>query len=310
MSEEKIHEIIIVGSGPAGLTAAIYTSRANLEPILLAGESWGGQLMNTTEVENFPGFPEGINGADLMMNMVKQAKRFGTQIKYEYASEVDLSGDIKIIKTSKVEYKAKAVIFATGSKPRQLSIPGEEKFWGRGVSTCATCDGAFYKDKVVAVIGGGDSAMEESTFLTRFAKKVYLIHRRDTFKASKIMAQRAIDNDKIEILWNTEAREVVGDDIVKEVKLFNNQTNEESTLPIDGFFLAIGSIPVTGYLGGGVNLDDEDYVQKIGDVGTNIDGVFVAGEIQDKVYKQAISTAGDGCKAALVAERWLESLED
>src|SRR5690606_2730975 len=310
-----MRELIIVGSGPAGLTAAIYAARANLKPLLLAGFSWGGQLMNTTIIENFPGFPEGIEGPKLMENMLKQAEKFGTEIKYENVVKVDLSEDIKSIKTDSGEYQAKSVIFAMGSEPRKLMIPGEDEFYGRGVSTCATCDGAFYKDKVVAVIGGGDSAMEESTFLTKFASKVYLIHRGNEFRASKIMADRAKNNPKIEILFNTEVKEVIGGPsendpnlkVVKKIKLFNNKENSESELYVDGVFLAIGHIPVTGVLKDKLPLDDHGYVTPLsfGSVKTNIPGVFVAGEVQDHTYKQAITTAADGCKAAIEAERWL-----
>lgn len=302
----EIKKLIIIGSGPAGLTAGIYASRANLEPLMFAGEQWGGQLMWTTEVENFPGFPDGISGPDLMSSMMKQAKKFGTEIKYKNVTEIDFRGDIKVVKTSEEEFKAYAVILAMGSEPRKLSIPGEDTFYGRGVSTCATCDGAFYKDKVVAIVGGGDSAMEEATFLTRFASKVYLIHRRDSFRASPIMAQRAMDNEKIEILWNTEVTAVNGEENVKSIHIINNQTQEEKDLDINGFFLAIGHIPLSGMLKGTIELDDSGYVEKIGDVHTNVDGIFVAGELQDHTYKQAITTAGDGCKAALAAQRWLE----
>lgn len=308
VSEDKIHQLIIVGSGPAGLTAAIYAARANLNPLVLAGEQWGGQLMFTTEIENFPGFPEGIDGPQLMQNMHDQAKKFGADIQYKNVLEVDLSDKIKILKTAKEEFKAHAVIFASGSTPRRLSIPGEDKFYGRGVSTCATCDGAFYRDKVVAVVGGGDSAMEESTFLTRFAKKVYIIHRRDEFRASKIMADRALNNPKIEVIWNTEVSEVLGDKNVTGIKIKNSENGEEKELEVDGFFLAIGHIPVTGYLGDSLDKDDAGYIMPVsyGTTKTNIEGVFVAGEIEDHTYKQAITTAGDGCKAALQAQKWLE----
>ncbi|MDQ6985875.1 MAG: thioredoxin-disulfide reductase [Candidatus Dojkabacteria bacterium] len=310
-NKQDIQDIIIAGSGPAGLTAAIYAARGNLKPILLAGEIWGGQLMNTTEVENFPGFPEGIMGPDLMQNMIDQAKRFGTEFKYENVTEVDLKGEIKVIKTAKAEYKAKTVILATGSEPRRLKIPGEDKFYGRGVSTCATCDGAFYREKLVAIVGGGDSAMEEATFLSRFAKKVYLIHRKNEFRASKIMADRVLANDKIEVIWNTEVKEVLGEETVKGIKIYNNKDDSESELEINGFFLAIGHIPVTGYLNKQLPLNDEGYVQPLsfGTPKTNIDGVFVAGEIQDVTYKQAITTAGDGCKAAIEAIRFLDEIE-
>lgn len=312
---ENINEIIIIGSGPAGLTAAIYAARAQLKPILFAGFSWGGQLMTTSDIENFPGFPDGIAGPELMDKMLKQAERFGTEVKYENVTEVDLSGEVKKIKSDGGEYQAKSVIFAMGSEPRKLMIPGEDEFYGRGVSTCATCDGAFYKEKTIAVIGGGDSAMEEANFLTRFASKVYLIHRRDEFSASKIMAERALNNPKIEPIFNTEVKEVIGGasdrnpevKVVRKLKLFNNQTQAESELEINGVFLAIGHIPVTGILKDKVPLDEHGYVTPLsfGSVKTNIAGVFVAGEVQDHIYKQAITTAADGCKAAIEAERWL-----
>lgn len=309
-NDSQVHELIIVGSGPAGLTAAIYASRANLKPILIAGEIWGGQLMNTTVIENYPGFVDGIDGPILMQNMMDQAKKFGTEVKFENVTMVDLGEKVKVIKTAKNEYKAKAVIFATGSTPRKLSIPGEDKFYGRGVSTCATCDAAFYREKIVAVVGGGDSAMEESTFLTRFAKKVYLIHRKDSFRASPIMTERALKNEKIEVLYNTEIREVVGETKVSSLKLFNNKDKKETVLEVDGLFLAIGHIPVSGYLKEKLPLDESGYVQPLypGAVKTSIEGVFVAGELQDHIYKQAITTAADGCKAALEAQRWLEGV--
>lgn len=312
MENTDIKEVIIIGSGPAGLTAAIYASRANLNPILFAGVTWGGQLMNTSEVENFPGFPEGISGPDLMQNMHDQAKRFGTEIKYQSVDYVDLSGDVKIVNVGEEEFKAKSVILATGSKPRKLGIPGEDEFWGKGVSTCATCDGAFYREKVVTVVGGGDSAMEEATFLTRFASKVYLIHRRDDFRASPIMADRAKANEKIEILYNTEVRAVEGENTVQKIKIYNNKEDKESELETDGFFLAIGHIPVTGFLGDKLPLDDNGYVTPLtgSQVKTNIHGVFIAGEIQDYIYKQAITTAASGCMAALEAQKFVEGLEE
>ncbi len=316
MSEEKglkdkVHDLIIVGSGPAGLTAAIYASRARLDPLLFAGVTWGGQLMNTTEVENYPGFPDGVAGPQLMQDMLKQAEKFGTIIEYDNVTKVSIDDNgIKRVRVNDEDYRARSVIFATGSVPRKLDIPGEDKYYGQGVSTCATCDAAFYKDKVVAVIGGGDTAMEDSTFLTRFAKKVYILHRRDEFRASKIMAERALKNEKIEVLWNTEVREVIGEDTVNKLKIYNNVEDKESDLEVDGMFLAIGHVPSTQFLTDILDLDDEGYVKTHKDVETNIPGVFVAGEIQDHVYKQAITTASDGCKAALKAQRWLEGNEE
>ena len=308
--KDIVHELIIVGSGPAGLTAGIYASRANLKPLILAGLTWGGQLMNTTDVENYPGFPKGVPGPELMQKMMQQAKRFGSRIKYDNVTEVNIKEDIKIVKTEKDYYKAKSIIFATGSNPKRLGIPGEDHYYGSGVSICATCDGAFYKDKTVAVVGGGDTSMEESTFLTRFAQKVYIIHRRDEFRASKIMIDRALANEKIEVVWNTEVREIFGEQTVKKIKIFNNKENSESELEIDGLFLAIGHIPSTQFLTNILELDENGYVKTHNDVETNIPGIFVAGEIQDQVYKQVITTAADGCKAALRAQKWLESNQE
>ena len=312
MENENVHEVIIIGSGPAGLTAAIYTGRANLKPLVIGGEQWGGQLMNTTDIENFPGFPEGIPGPKLMQDMITQAKRFDAEIRFENATSVETDGDIKIVKTANSEYKAKSVIVATGATPRRLNIPGEDKFYGRGVSTCATCDGAFYRDKIVAIVGGGDSAMEEATFLTRFAKKVYIIHRRDEFRASPIMAERALSNEKIEVLWNTVPTEVVGEDNVEGVMIQSTLESEDHNprlLEIDGFFLAIGHIPVTSFLEGKLELDDNNYIISNDGIHTSKDGIFVAGDVEDQVYRQAITAAGNGCRAALEVQRWLESKE-
>lgn len=301
-----MYELIIIGSGPAGLTAAIYASRARIKTLIIAGVIWGGQLMNTTEVENFPGFPEGIQGPELMDRMIKQAQKFGAELKYDDATFVDLSGEEKIVKTSSEEFKSRAVIIATGATPRRLNIPGEDKFYGRGVSTCATCDAAFYREKIVAVIGGGDSAMEESTFLSKFASKVYLIHRKDEFRASKIMQERVLNNPKIEVIWNTEVKEVLGDEKVTSVKLQNITTSSESELPLDGVFLAIGHIPVTGFLKNGLSTNERGYVMATDHVNTNIEGVFACGDVEDEKYRQAITAAGLGCMAALTAQKWLE----
>lgn len=301
-----VHNVIIVGSGPAGLTAAIYTARANINPLVFAGLEFGGQLMTTTDVENFPGFPEGIVGPELMQNMVKQAERFGATLKHQNVSKVDFSGDTKKVWVGDDEYEAKSVILATGASPRKLGLESEEAFWGKGVSSCATCDGAFYKDKVVAVIGGGDSAMEEATFLTRFASKVYVIHRRDEFRASKIMQERVLENEKIEVLWNSEVLEVLGDDVVTGVKLKNTESGEESEIKTDGFFLAIGHIPNTKFLGDAVELDDQGYIVVKDKTHTSVDGVFVGGDVNDHRYRQAITAAGMGCMAALDLEKWLE----
>lgn len=301
-----MENLVIIGSGPAGLTAAIYAARARLKPVVIAGVTWGGQLMNTTEVENFPGFPDGILGPDLMMNMFKQAEKFGAVIKYEEANYVDFSNEEKIVKTENAEYKSKAVIIATGATPRRLDIKGEKEYYGRGVSTCATCDAAFYKEKIVAVVGGGDSAMEEASFLTRFASKVYLIHRKEEFRASKIMQERVKSNPKIEIIMNTEVREVKGEEVVKKITLFNNVEQKESELEVNGLFLAIGHIPVTGFLKDKLSLNDRGYITAEDHVNTNIDGVFVCGDVEDEKFRQAITAAGMGCMAALTAQKWLE----
>jgi len=310
--EEK-NKLIIIGSGPAGLTAAIYAARARLNPLVIAGVTWGGQLMNTTDIENFPGFIEGIPGPQLMNNMVKQAERFGAKFIYETGNKIESIGDMGkrmfMVSTYENKYESEAVILATGAVPKKLGIPGEEKFYGRGVSTCATCDAAFYRNKVVAVIGGGDSAMEDSTFLTRFASKVYLIHRRDAFRASPIMQERVKNNAKIEILYSTDVKEVAGDKTVDHLKIFNNKENTHSDLKVDGMFLAIGHIPVTDFVKGEIELDEQGYIKSEDGVKTSIPGIFVAGDVQDSRYRQAITAAGQGCKAALDVQKWLEGME-
>ncbi len=303
-----IREVIIIGSGPAGLTAAIYNARADLKPLVFTGLKWGGQLMDTTEVENFPGFPEGIIGPELMQNMVNQAKRFGAELTYKDVTKVDFSGDIKTVWAGDEEYQSKVVIVATGSTPRKLNIDSESRLWGKGVSSCATCDGAFYKDKTVAVIGGGDSAMEEANFLTRFAKKVYLIHRRDEFRASQIMQDRVQNNDKIEILWNSEVKEVLGEENVTGLKIFNNKENAENEVAVDGVFLAIGHIPTTKFLEKAVELDEQGFILVKENTQTSVEGVFVAGDVKDHRYQQAVTAAGMGCMAALDVEKYLETI--
>lgn len=302
----NVKKVIIIGSGPAGLTAGIYAGRAGLEPLIFAGKDFGGQLITTTEVENFPGFPEGIMGPKLMQDMIAQAKRFGAQILNNEVSAVDFSGVHKKITSAGKEYLAETVIIATGSKSRILGIPGEQEFWSKGVSTCATCDGAFYRGKVIAVVGGGDSAMEEANFLTRFGSKVYVIHRKSEFRASKIMQERTLNNPKIEILWNTEVKEVIGSQKVEKIKIFNNKENKESELQTDGFFLAIGHVPNTAFLGDAIELDSEGFVLAKDHTRTSVDGVFVAGDVNDHRYQQAITAAGMGCMAAMDAEKWLE----
>ena len=306
---ENIRDVIIIGSGPAGLTAGIYTARADLQPLIIAGLEYGGQLMNTTEVENFPGFPEGIMGPELMQNMMKQAERFGAEYIYDNATKVDFSEKIKRVFVGDKEFQAKSVILALGSSPRKLNVPGEDKFYGRGVSVCATCDAAFYRDKVVAVVGGGDSAMEESNFLTKFASKVYVIHRRDQFRASKAMQKKVLENPKIEVLWNSEVKEILGDGLVNGVRIFNNKTKEESTINVNGVFLAIGHVPNTSILKEQVELDKAGYIVARDNTKTSVEGVFVAGDVQDYRYQQAITAAGLGAMAALDLEKWLAEQE-
>ncbi|GAB4162209.1 MAG: thioredoxin-disulfide reductase [Candidatus Dojkabacteria bacterium] len=300
------HQLIIVGSGPAGLTAAIYAARANLAPVLLAGEIFGGQLMNTSVVENFPGFPEGILGPELINRMMEQAKKYGTEIIYKSATKVDFTGESKKVFAGDNMYEADAVILAMGAYPRKLGLDGEQKFWGKGVSSCATCDGALYKGKVVAVVGGGDSAMEEALFLSKFATKVYLIHRRDEFRASDVMRERVLAHEKIEILYNTEVHEVNGEATVKSLTLFNNVTNETTDLPLDGLFLAIGHVPDSVLTKDQLDQDEKGYIKVTDHTKTSIPGVFVAGDVHDHEYKQAITAAGMGCMAALDVEKWLE----
>lgn len=308
VQNSNIRELIIIGSGPAGLTAALYAARADLKPLLIAGIEYGGQLMGTTLVENYPGFVDGIMGPELMNNMLKQAERFGTEFVYKYADEVDFTGEIKKVKADGVEYSARSVILATGSSPRKLNVPGEKEYWGRGVSTCATCDAAFYRDKVVGVVGGGDTAMEDSTFLAKFAKKVYVIHRRDEFRASKAMQKRLFDNKKIEVLWDTEVVEVVGKDTVDLLKLQDSEGNPKEDLPVDGLFLAIGHVPNTRMLEGQLDLDEQGFINVTdGRTRTSVEGVFVAGDVKDYVYQQAVTAAGMGCMAAMDVEKWLES---
>ena len=304
----EVRNVVIVGSGPAGYTAAIYASRAQLEPLMYEGSvTAGGALMNTTEVENFPGFTDGVMGPDLMESMRKQAKRFGTELITDDIVEMDLTGEIKILKDgSGNTVKAKAVILATGSAYREIGLENEKRLSGRGVSWCATCDGFFFKGQTIAVVGGGDSAVEEATFLTRFAEKVVLIHRRDSLRASKIMADRAKANPKIEFLWNTEVIDVLGADKVEGLKLRNTVDGTVSEASFTGLFVAIGHIPRSELIVGQINLDAEGYVVPEGrSTRTNQKGVFACGDLVDHTYRQAITAAGSGCAAALDAEKFL-----
>lgn len=303
----SVRDIIIIGSGPAGYTAAIYTARAGLNPLLIAGEvTAGGALMNTTEVENFPGFPEGIQGPDLMANMLAQAERFGCEILYEDALEVSLAGEEKKVVTSEGEYLARRVILSMGSEYRKLNVPGEAELSGRGVSYCATCDGFFFKDQHLAVVGGGDSAMEEALFLTKFAKKVTVIHRRDQLRASQIMAERAAANPKIDFAWNSTVAQINGEDKVESLTLQSTVDGTESTLDATGVFVAIGHEPRSQLVNGQVDLNEAGYV-RVNEPGTatNLKGVFACGDLVDHTYRQAITAAGSGCRAALDAERSL-----
>lgn len=307
-SSAKIHEVVIVGSGPAGYTAAIYAARAQLAPIVYEGSvTAGGALMNTTEVENFPGFTDGVMGPDLMDSMRKQAERFGATLVTDDIVEMNLTGPIKTLKDgSGNTLQARAVVLAMGSAFREIGIPNEKRLSGKGVSWCATCDGFFFRDQVIAVVGGGDSAIEEATFLTRFATKVVLIHRRDSLRASKIMAERALANPKIEFLWNHEVVDVLGENKVEGLKLKNTVTGEISTKDFSGLFVAIGHSPRSELVLDQVNVDSEGYVEVEGrSTRTNLEGVFACGDLVDHVYRQAITAAGSGCQAALDAEKFL-----
>ncbi len=303
-------KMVIIGSGPAGLTAAIYAARAGLEPLMVEGLERGGQLMITTDVENFPGFPDGIMGPELMEQIRKQAERFGTRIITSNVTKVDFSERPFKIWVGQELFEAESVIISTGASARWLGIEGEQRLTGFGVSACATCDGFFFRDKELVVVGGGDSAMEEALFLTKFATKVTVIHRRDEFRASTIMANRVLDHPKIEVIWNTVLEEVVGDTTVSGVKLHNVETGERSDFATDGVFVAIGHTPNTKVFEGQLDLDEAGYIlTDPGKTETSVEGVYAAGDVADKVYRQAITAAGLGCQAALDAERWLESHE-
>jgi len=306
-----MRDVVIIGSGPAGYTAAIYAARANLNPLVVASSvEFGGDLMNTTDVDNFPGFPEGIMGPDLMMKMQAQAERFGAEIMYDDVASVELAGEVKKLTLGNGDVvEARSVIVATGSAYRKLGIPDEDRLSGYGVSWCATCDGAFYREKVVAVVGGGDSAMEEATFLTRFADKVYIIHRSDTLRASAVMKERAQNDPKIEFIFNATVEHIYGDDLVAGIGLVDTVTGEEKTLDVSGLFIAIGSDPRTHVIHGQLELTDQGTIKVEGRSShTNISGVFAAGDVIDPSYRQAITAAGSGCVAALDAQHYLESL--
>lgn len=311
MSDKKVENVIIIGSGPAGLTSALYTARARLEPLMIEGEEAGGQLMITTEVENYPGFEHGITGPELVAVMRKQAERFGTRFITRNVTKVDFSSRPFKVYVGQDMYEAKTVIVSTGASAKYLGLPSEKQYMNRGVSACATCDGAFFRNVEVAVVGGGDTAMEEANFLTRFASKVYLIHRSETFKASKIMYDRAKRNPKIEFITNAAVEEVVGDGkSMTAIKIKNTQNGEVREMPMQGLFIAIGHKPNTKLFEGVLDMHDTGYLKtKPGSTYTNIPGVFAAGDVQDSVYRQAISAAGTGCMAAIDCERWLEANE-
>jgi thioredoxin reductase (NADPH) len=301
------HELVIVGSGPAGLTAAVYAGRANLSPIVIEGIGAGGQLMLTTDVENFPGFPDGILGPELMMKFREQAERFGAEFITADADRVELtSGGPQRVWVGDREFAANAMIITTGASARMLGLPAEQRLLGHGVSTCATCDGFFFREKPIAVVGGGDSAIEEAIFLTKFATTVTIIHRRDELRASKIMQDRAFANPKIEFKWNSEVSDVIGDGSVEHVRLRDTVNGAESELEVQGLFVAIGHDPNTGLFRDQLDLDENGYILTESDsTRTSIDGVFAAGDVQDHVFRQAITAAGSGCMAAMEAERWL-----
>ncbi|BCI56192.1 thioredoxin reductase [Mycolicibacterium litorale] len=308
-TSSTVHDVIIIGSGPAGYTAAVYAARAQLKPLVFEGSQFGGALMTTTEVENYPGFRNGITGPELMDEMREQALRFGADLRMEDVDEVSLEGPVKTVTVGDETHRARAVILAMGAAARHLGVPGEDALLGMGVSTCATCDGFFFRDQDIAVIGGGDSAMEEATFLTRFARSVTVIHRREEFRASRIMLDRARANEKITFMTNTAVTEIEGDPKVTGIRLRNTVTGEESKLAVTGVFVAIGHVPRSDIVRGQVDVDEDGYVLVEGrTTNTSVEGVFAAGDLVDRTYRQAITAAGSGCAAAIDAERWLAEI--
>ena len=308
INENKVHKVLIIGSGPAGLTAAMYAARANLEPVVIAGINPGGQLMQTTEVENFPGFPEGIQGPDLMGNMFKQAERFGVNIKQENVASVDFSKKPFSVKTDNAEYFALTIILAMGAEAKWLGLENETRLRGHGVSACATCDGFFFKEKNIVVVGGGDSAMEEAIFLTKFASNVTVIHRSESFRASKIMLAKAQSNPKIKFIMNTEVVDVLGENSVTGLLLKDSKNGEQREIAAEGLFLAIGHTPNSKLLGGQIETNERGYINVVENTHTNIEGVFVAGDVGDPRYRQAVTAAGMGCMAAIDVEKYLEEM--
>jgi thioredoxin reductase (NADPH) len=311
-THHTVHDVIVIGSGPAGYTAALYAARAQLAPLVFEGTSFGGALMTTTEVENYPGFRDGITGPELMDEMREQALRFGADLRMEDVESVSLDGPVKSVVTADGQtYRARAVILAMGAAARYLQVPGEQELLGRGVSSCATCDGFFFRDQDIVVVGGGDSAMEEATFLTRFARSVTLVHRRDEFRASKIMLHRARNNDKIKFITNHSVVAVDGDATVTGLRLRDTTTGEETTLAVTGVFVAIGHDPRSSLVRDVVDVDPDGYVLVKGQTtNTSLDGVFAAGDLVDRIYRQAVTAAGSGCAAAIDAERWLAEHEE
>jgi len=306
-----VHQVVILGSGPAGLTAAIYTARADLKPLVIEGLSAGGQLMNTTEVENYPGFPDGIQGPEMMERFKKQAERFGAEFVAGDATRIDLSGRPFRIWVDEREVQAQSVILATGASPIELGIPGEKEYAGRGVSYCATCDGFFFRDQEIVVVGGGDTAMEEALFLARYGTRVTVVHRRDELRASKIMGQRARDHEKIEFLWDSVVEEVLGDGTrVTGIRVRNVKTGETADRPCGGFFVAVGHRPNTELFEGVLAMDEQRYLKEGSGARSDIEGVFIAGDVHDHTYRQAVTAAGAGCRAAIDCERWLEANPD
>ncbi len=308
--KDQVHDVVIIGGGPAGLTAGIYAGRSGLKTVIVEKGLPGGQIAQTDEVENYPGFPEGISGPELANRMAEQAKKFGAEIVMDEVTGLEIQEDGFLVKGFEKNYKAKSVIIATGANPKKLGVPGEEKFYGRGVSTCATCDGFFYRDREVVVVGGGDAAVEEGIYLTKFAKKVTIIHRRDELRANKVAQQRAFANPKIEFLWSHVVTEILGEDQVTGVRVKNLKTGEEYVYPTDGVFVFIGSVPNTEFLKGVVELRPDGYIAVRDEIHTSVPGIFAAGDVADPIYKQLATSVGAGTRAAMTAEKWLAEREE